>query len=385
MEAQLRVPSYDVRRANAAYEHTFTRGLLGTLKSGQLILGQQVENFEQAFATYCGAQHCIGVGNGLDALTLALRAIGVAPGDEVIVPAFTFVATWFSVSQIGARPIPVDVLDDGTIDPAGLSAAITARTRAIVPVHLFGRLADMEAIMAAAGGLPVVEDAAQAHGAKRNGRSAGAFGALAAFSFYPTKNLGALGDGGAVTCNDDELAHRVRRLSNYGSDRKYHHEVCGQNSRLDALQACFLAAKLPDLDAANARRRQIAGHYEHSLAGLGNLVCPEQGGTDMVWHQYVVRTPDRGQLQAALMERGIGSAIHYPVAPFDQPCYAGQYDRLRYPVAARLAQTVLSLPMAAYLSDMDVEMVAEAIRAVAPRLSTKRLMHTRPAWLLARA
>ena len=379
METRSRVASYDVQRANAAYEHAFTHGLLNTLKSGQLILGHQVETFEQAFATYCGVRHCIGVGNGLDALTLALRAIGVKPGDEVIVPAFTFVATWFSVSQIGACPVPVDVLDDGTIDPAGLSAAVTAKTRAIVPVHLFGRLADMDAIMAAADGLPVVEDAAQAHGAKRTGRSAGAFGTLAAFSFYPTKNLGALGDGGAVTCNDDDLAHRVRLLSNYGSDRKYHHEVCGQNSRLDALQACFLAAKLPDLDSANLRRRQIAARYEHSFHGLDQLACPDRGSDDMVWHQYVIRTPERDQLQTALMEHGIGSAIHYPVAPFDQPCYVGRYDRLRFPVASRLARTVLSLPMAAYLSDIDVETVAGAVHAVAPQLST----HSHPGRLSA--
>lgn len=355
------IASYDVRRANAAYEQAFASGLLATLGSGQLVLGEQVECFEAEFARFCGTRHCVGVGNGLDALTLALRVLDIGPGDEVIVPAFTFVATWFAVSQLGACPVPVDVLGDGTINPGELRGAITARTRAIVPVHLFGRLADMEAISAAAKGLPIVEDAAQAHGARRNGRAAGAFGTLAAFSFYPTKNLGALGDGGAVTCDDEALARRVRALCNYGSRRKYHHEVLGQNSRLDALQARFLSAKLPDLDASNRRRRRIAARYRGAIGNLPGLVCPAWGEDDMVWHQFVVQTSARDRLQGALSERGVGTAIHYPVAPFDQPCYAGCYDRHRYPVAVRLARTVLSLPMADYLSDAEVALVAEAV------------------------
>ena len=333
-----------------------------TLDGGELIGGEPLRAFERAFAAYCGVGHCVGVGNGLDALTLALRALGVGAGDEVIVPAFTFVATWFSVSLLGARPVPVDVGDDGTMDPAGIAAAITARTRAIVPVHLFGRLADMDAVLSAAGGIPVVEDAAQAHGAALNGRRAGALGVMAAFSFYPTKNLGALGDGGAVTTDDPALAQRVRRLSNYGSDRKYRHETLGQNSRLDAIQAGFLAAKLPGLDAANARRRRVADRYRAGLEGVPGLTCPAMGGEGMVWHQFVIRTAGRDRLQAGLAQGGVGTTIHYPTTPFDQPCYARCYDRTRYPMASRLAATVLSLPMADYLGDDEVAEVIGAVR-----------------------
>lgn len=368
----LRIAAYDVVRVNACHRHALMAAAAATMDGGELIGGEPLRAFEQAFAAYCGVGHCVGVGNGLDALALALRALGVGAGDEVIVPAFTFVATWFSVSQLGARPVPVDVGDDGTINPHGIAPAITARTRAVVPVHLFGRLADMGAVLAAAGGIPVVEDAAQAHGASVGGRRAGALGVLAAFSFYPTKNLGALGDGGAVTTDDPALARLVRRLSNYGSDRKYRHEALGQNSRLDTVQAGFLAAKLPDLDAANARRRHVAVRYRAGLEGTPGLACPATGGEDMVWHQFVVRTAERDRLQADLAQDGIGTTIHYPTAPFDQPCYAGGYDRARYPVASRLAATVLSLPMADYLADDEVAAVIQSVRAALPRPARQR-------------
>lgn len=364
MTAPLLVPSFDVRRVNAPYEQAFASALLATLGSGQLILGDEVNRFEGEFARYCGTQHCIGVGNGLDALTLALLALGIGPGDEVIVPAFTFIATWFSVSQTGAAPVPVDVREDGTLDPAKLRAAMTAKTRAIVPVHLFGRLADIDAITTAAEGVPIVEDAAQAHGARRHGRSAGSFGTLAAFSFYPTKNLGALGDGGAVTCSDPALAARVRALSNYGSARKYHHDHLGLNSRLDSLQAHFLSIKLPDLEAGNRRRRAIVERYRQELGTVRGLTFPLPAEEDMVWHQVVVQSTKRDQLQAALLERGIGTTIHYPVAPFDQPCYAGRYDASRYPIASHLARSVLSLPLGPYLTDQDVTQVIDAFDGV---------------------
>ena len=363
MPAVLRIASYDVRRANARHRDALVAAAAATLDGGELIGGEPLRAFEQAFAAFCGVNHCVGVGNGLDALALALRALGVGAGDEVIVPAFTFVATWFSVSLLGARPVPVDVGEDGLMDPAGIAPAITARTRAVVPVHLFGRLADMDAVRAVANGIPVVEDAAQAHGAALHGRRAGTLGALAAFSFYPTKNLGALGDGGAVTTDDPVLAQRVRLLSNYGSDRKYCHEVLGQNSRLDPMQAGFLAAKLPGLHAANARRRHVADLYRAGLEGISGLLLPAMGGDDMVWHQFVVQTAGRDGLQAGLARCGVGTTIHYPTAPFDQPCYAGQYDPTRFPAASRLAATVLSLPMADYLRDGEVAAVIQAVRA----------------------
>ncbi len=369
----LQVPAYDVARANAPYRDAVLHAAAAVLDSGQTILGPRLESFERRFAACCGTAHCVGVGNGLDALTLALRAIGAGPGDEVIVPAFTFIATWFSVSAIGARPVPVDVLDDGTIDPSGIAAAVSSRTKAIVPVHLYGRLADMDPILHAASriGLPVIEDAAQAHGASQGARRAGSFGTLSAFSFYPTKNLGALGDGGAVCTSDAALAARVRRLRHYGSVRKYHHDLIGQNSRLDELQAAILETKLVDLDAANLRRRATARRYRMALDGTPGIALPNPGGSAMVWHQFVIRTRQRDELLATLADHGVGAAIHYPAAPFDQPCYAGQYDRTRYPVAVRLAETVLSLPMADYLTETEIEhVVAATIRA-----ATGRVLH----------
>ena len=369
----MQVAAYDVVRANAPYRAALAAATDAVLDSGHLILGDRLQEFEQEFARYCGVRHCLGTGNGLDALALVLRALGIGPGDEVIVPAFTFAATWFAASQAGAKPVPVDVRPDGLIDPALIAAAVTGRTRAIIVVHLFGALADMQAVLAVAGqfGLAVIEDAAQAHGAGRGGRRAGSFGTAAAFSFYPTKNLGALGDGGAVCTDDEALAGRVRRLRNYGSEQKYHHEVVGQNSRLDELQAAYLLAKLPHLDAANARRRRVAQRYHRALANscLAGVelppLCPSS-----VWHQFVIRTMDRARLQASLASRGVGSSIHYPVSPFDQPCYAGQYDRSRFPVAVQLSNTVMSLPMSDYLDDDEVDCVIRAMTGCMQRLKT---------------
>jgi dTDP-4-amino-4,6-dideoxygalactose transaminase len=258
----------------------------------------------------------------------------------------------------------VDVTADGLLDPALLAAAMTPRTRAIVPVHLFGALADMHAILDIAGrfGLEVVEDAAQAHGAEIFGRRAGSFGIASAFSFYPTKNLGALGDGGAVCTSDATVAARVRQLRNYGSDHKYRHEILGQNSRLDELQAAYLSVKLPDLDNVNDRRRRIALRYRDALsaAGSSDIELP-RACSSSVWHQFVVRAIDRTRLQELLAQQGVGTSIHYPVAPFDQPCFAGEYDRTQFPVATRLAKTVLSLPVGDYLSDEEVEHVIRSM------------------------
>ena len=360
----IQVPAYDVVRAHAPYRVALAAATEAVLDSGQLIMGPHLDQFEEAFARYCGTSHCIGVANGLDALALALKALGIGEGDEVLVPAFTFIATWFSVLQAGARPVAVDVRLDGLIDPDLITAAITPRTRAIVPVHLFGALADMEAILAIAGrfGIQVGEDAAQAHGAERGEKRAGSFGVAAAFSFYPTKNLGALCDGGAVCTSDSLLAARIRKLRNYGSDQKYRHEIVGQNSRLDELQAAYLSTKLPHLNVANGRRRKIAQRYSSvlSAASLEALLLP-QNCLSSVWHQYVIRTRNRNRLQASLTQAGVGTTIHYPVTPLDQPCFAGQYDRTQFPVATQLAETVLSLPMGDYLSDDEVEYVIRAV------------------------
>lgn len=361
----MKVAAYDVRRANAAYRSQLLASLEQVLDSGQLILGPCVQSFEQDFARLCGASDCVGVGNGLDALALALRASGIGPGDEVIVPAFTFAATWFAASELGAKPVPVDVRWDGLMNPDLIAASITPRTRAIVPVHLFGALADMEAILAlgARHGIAVIEDAAQAHGAERAGRRAGSFGVAAAFSFYPTKNLGALGDGGAVCTSDRPLADRLRKLRNYGSTKKYVHDIAGQNSRLDELQAAFLAAKLPDLAAANQRRRTIARNYLRIIGDPDPAILTLPSASEgCVWHQFVTRSPHRDRLKTLLLERGVETLIHYPVAPLDQPCFRQDYHRDDFPVATRLAETVLSFPMGDYLTDAEVIHVAQAAR-----------------------
>ena len=359
----MNVAAYDVKRANASYRSQLFAILEQVLDSGQLILGACLQSFEQDFAQFCGVSDCVGVGNGLDALALALRAIGVGPGDEVIVPAFTFAATWFAASQVGAKPIPVDVRWDGMINPDLIAASITPRTRAIVPVHLFGALADMEAILALGShyGIAVIEDAAQAHGAKRAGHRAGSFGVAAAFSFYPTKNLGALGDGGAVCTNDRALAERLRKLRNYGSVKKYLHDVAGQNTRLDELQAAFLTVKLRDLDAANQRRQGVATNYLQTIGTPDPAIMALPSASEgCVWHQFVVRSPYRDRLKNLLLEQGVGTLVHYPIAPFDQPCFARAYDRRDFPIAAQLAETVLSFPMGDYLTDAEVAHVAQA-------------------------
>lgn len=335
------------------------------MAASHFILGPELEAFEGEFADYCGTRHCIGTGNGLDALTLTLIAAGIGAGDEIIVPAQTFIATWLAVSHAGATPVPVDIAPAShNIDPAQLEAAITPRTRAIIPVHLFGRPADMAAINAIAQrhGLFVLEDAAQAHGAGYCGKLAGQLGDAAAFSFYPGKNLGALGDGGAVTTDDDALANRLRGLRNYGSPRKYHHPEIGFNSRLDELQAAFLRVKLPHLDSWNARRDTIAGEYDAALRGLPlGLPLPADGSCQPVWHQYVVTAPQRDRLQAELAEQGIATMVHYPLPPHRQPAYRALAEH-SFPAAEALAASCLSLPICPTLSSAAVERIGAAIR-----------------------
>jgi dTDP-4-amino-4,6-dideoxygalactose transaminase len=339
------------------------------MASGWYILGPEVEQFEADYAAYCQADHCIGVANGLDALHLSLRAYGIGPGDEVIVPSNTYIATWLAVSQAGATPVPVEP-DERTynIDPARIEAAITPRTRALLPVHLYGQPADLEPILAIARrhGLKVIEDAAQAHGARYQGKRLGGHGDAVAWSFYPGKNLGALGDGGAVTTNDPELADRLRVLRNYGSRVKYINEVQGYNSRLDPLQAAFLAVKLRHLDAWNDRRRAIAATYLEGLADTGLTLPQVPVWADPVWHLFVVRHPQRDGLQRQLSEAGIGTLIHYPIPPHRQQAYAeaGQAaDSL--PLAARMAAEVLSLPMGPQLSAPAVDRVVACLISAA--------------------
>lgn len=364
----MRVPFLDLKSINFRFRNDLHAALDRVLDSGWLILGEEVEAFEREFASYCDVNHCIGVGNGLEALHLVLRAWGIGQGDEVIVPSNTYIATWLAVSYAGAVPVPVEP-DPVThnIDPTRIEAAITPRTRAIIPVHLYGQPADMDAIMVIANkhGLKVLEDAAQAHGARYQGRRTGGLGHAAGFSFYPGKNLGALGDGGAVTTNDPELADRVRVLRNYGSRIKYHNEVKGFNSRLDELQAAFLRAKLPYLDAGNARRSEIATLYQKGLKESGIELPAVPVWADPVWHLYVVRTKQRDVLQQRLEALGIGSLIHYPVPPHMQGAYsASDVAKNTYPLAEQMASEVLSLPMGPHLTDDQVSVVIQACMGV---------------------
>jgi dTDP-4-amino-4,6-dideoxygalactose transaminase len=328
-------------------------------------MGPELEAFEAEFAQYSEVKHCIGVGNGLEALHLLLRAYGIGPGDEVIVPSNTFIATWLAVSQCGATPVPVEPnVNTHNIDPALVAAAITSRTRAIMPVHLYGQPADMDPIneLAAKHGLVVIEDAAQAQGARYKGRRIGSLGHAAGTSFYPGKNLGALGDGGAVLTNDDAIADKVRRLRSYGSTVKYQHELAVYNSRLDEMQAAFLREKLTVLDEWNAKRREIAATYSLLLDG-SNCVSPSVPDyAEPVWHLYVIRSKKRTALKAHLEQQGIATVIHYPIPPHQQVCYPN-YGNRSFPVAEMLAGEVLSLPVSPALREDEIGQVCKAVRS----------------------
>jgi len=364
-----RVPFLDAgagyRELRAELDAAYAR----VMESGWYVLGEEVEAFEREFAAYCGATHCVAVASGLDALTLTLRALDVGPGHEVLVPAHTFVATWLAVSAAGARPVPVDAdAATGNLDAARLSGAVGRRTRAVVPVHLYGRPADVDAVRAAAGGVPLVEDAAQAHGARLRGARAGSLGDAAAFSFYPGKNLGAFGDGGAVVTSDAALAERLRLERNYGSPRKYVHDTKGVNSRLDPLQAAFLRVKLRHLDAWNDRRRAIAERYLAAIERRpGVIELPPAGGdAEPAWHLFVVRSERRDELQEHLRGAGVETLVHYPVPPHRTGAYASDGPWPDLPVADRLADTVLSLPIGPQLDDASVERVVDAANAFGP-------------------
>nr|WP_297526138.1 DegT/DnrJ/EryC1/StrS family aminotransferase [uncultured Roseateles sp.] len=335
------------------------------LDSGWFILGAEVDAFESEWAAYCGSAHAVGLANGLDALVLALRALEVGPGDEVIVPSNTYIATWLAVSAVGATPVPVEPIPETfNIDPARIGAAITARTKVILPVHLYGQPVDLDPILALARqhGLRVVEDAAQAHGAKYKGKRVGAHSDVVCWSFYPGKNLGAMGDGGAITTDNAELADRIRVLRNYGSRVKYVNEVQGVNSRLDPIQAAILRAKLPYLDAWTERRRTIAELYAKELQGTGLLLPAVPEWAEPVWHLYVVRSSERDSLQRRLTDAGIGTLIHYPIPPHAQQAYAeAAHAADAFPLASQLATEVLSIPMGPHLHPEEALQVARAI------------------------
>ena len=366
-----KVPFLDLAKINSRFSTSFHDAFSEVLDSGWYLRGMATAQFEEAFSAYCGVAHCVGVANGLDALTLSLLAkkeMDCWPENaEVIVPAHTFVATVQAVVRAGLRPVAVEVLDDGLISPEAVESAVNQRTRAIIPVHLYGKLADMDEICSIAKqfSLFVLEDAAQAHGALREGRRAGAWGNAAAFSFYPGKNLGALGDGGAVVTDDRDLAERVRCLGNYGARKKYNHEWLGMNSRLDELQAAFLLRKLPSLDQDNERRRQIARYYIENIRPTQFQLpysTPQQVGEDHVFHVFALKSPRRTQLQTYLSQRGIETLIHYPVPVHQQPCLSHFFSRdMHFVMAEKWAAEELSLPISPVMTDEEAELVVKTL------------------------
>jgi dTDP-4-amino-4,6-dideoxygalactose transaminase len=359
------IPFLDLRESYLEIQTELEQAVLSSLSSGWYIGGRDVEDFEREFAAFTESNECVGVANGLDALHLALRAMGIGPGDEVIVPSNTYIATWLAVNHCGARPVPVEpVASTYNLDASRIEAAITDRTKAILPVHLYGQPADLDPILEIARkhGLRVLEDAAQAHGARYKGKRIGSHGDAVAWSFYPSKNLGALGDAGAVTTNDPELAERVRLLRNYGSRVKYVNEIQGYNSRLDPVQAAVLRVKLRHLDEWNARRAAIAGRYCAELAGSGVVLPHVPDWANPVWHLFVVEYGDRDGLQGALQQAGIGTQIHYPIPPHLQSAYrSAGFGEGDFPIAESSANRLLSLPMG---PQQDDEATTAVIRAV---------------------
>ena len=365
----MRVPFLDVKASYVALKPELERAFRRCMESGIYISGDEVALFEKEFAAFHQVEHCIGVANGLEALQLILMALEIGPGDEVIVPAHTFIATWLAVSFTGAKPVAVDVdLDTFNLDAALIHGAITKRTRAILPVHLYGQSAEMDAVLREAdlAKIAVVEDAAQAQGARYRGVFVGGFGAAAGVSFYPGKNLGAYGDAGAVLTRRDDLNERIRQLRNYGSLRKYYHERVGLNSRLDPLQAAFLRVKLEKLNEWNARRAALAAYYLHELAEVPGIHLPRVAeGCEPVWHLFVIRCDRRDALQTFLAEHRIETLIHYPVPPHLSGAYAADCAGQRFPVAEKIAKTALSLPIGPHMTTEQAEWVVETVKRFA--------------------
>jgi dTDP-4-amino-4,6-dideoxygalactose transaminase len=364
-----KIPFLDLQSCYLELKPEIDSAIARVIESGIYVSGPEVESFESEFAAYCEAQHAVGVANGLDALHLSLLAMGVGPGDEVIVPSNTYIATWLAVSQCGAIPVPVEP-DERTynIDYNRIEAAITPRTKVIVPVHLYGQSADLDPILCIARRhrIHVLEDGAQAHGARYKGRRVGAHGDAVAWSFYPGKNLGALGDGGAVTTNNPDIADRIRILRNYGSRVKYVNEVRGFNSRLDPLQAAVLRVKLRHLDSWNNRRTMIASHYLKELRNSSLALPVIQDWASPVWHLFVVRHRNREEMIKSLQNEGIQSLVHYPIPPHKQLAYSDhRFSSQELPIASYISKEVLSLPIGPHLAIKDVQRVIDVVANVA--------------------
>jgi dTDP-4-amino-4,6-dideoxygalactose transaminase len=364
----MKIPYLDLKKLNEPFENDFDYAFRNFIQRGWYILGESVSAFEKEYSDFNNVQYTIGVANGLDGLILALKALQIGPGDEVIVPSNTYIASWLAVSYVGAKPVPVEPkLETYNINPSLIEAAITPKTKAIMPVHLYGQSCEMEEIVKIAKNhdLFVIEDNAQSQGASYKGKLTGSWGHCNGTSFYPGKNLGALGDGGAVTTNNADLARILRVLRNYGSEKKYYNEVKGMNSRLDEIQASFLSVKLKQLNEDNAKRIELARLYFKSLKGVGDLILPRLAENAIsVFHIYLIRTEKRDELQVYLGENGIGTMIHYPVPPHLQEAYKDLgFESGDFPIAEEIAQTALSLPLWPGMSKEEVTVVSQNIKS----------------------
>ncbi len=373
-DSPVKVPFLDLKAQYRSIKPEIDEAIARVLDGCQFVLGSEVAAFEKEFAAYCGAAECIALNSGTSALHLALLAAGIGPGDEVITVPFTFIASVAAIVYTGARPVLVDIdRRTFTMDPGAIEAAITPRTKAILPVHLYGQTADMDPILDVARrrGLVVIEDAAQAHGAKYKGRAAGSIGDIACFSFYPAKNLGAYGEGGAVTTSNAEYARTIRMLRDWGQDRKYHHLLHGYNYRMEGLQGAILRVKLRHLEAWTEARRKIARRYDQLLSGCGPELPLEMPAARHVYHLYTLRAEDRDGLQAALLAEGIQTAIHYAIPAHLQPAYAGLgYGKGSLPQAEAAARQVLSLPIYPEISTQVIFKVAETVKKAIRKMQT---------------
>jgi dTDP-4-amino-4,6-dideoxygalactose transaminase len=362
----MKIPFVDIEAQYHELKAELDSAYLKVMKSGWYVLGHEVSAFEAEFAIYCQTKYCIGVGNGLDALHLILRGMGIGAGDEVIVPSNTYIATWLAVSQSGAKPVPVEPNEQTyNIDPSLIESAINERTKAILVVHLYGQPADMDGIdkIAKKYNLKVIEDAAQSHGAKYKDRRVGSLGDAAGFSFYPTKNLGAIGDAGAITTNNFELAEKIRLLRNYGSKVKYVNEIQGYNTRLDEIQAALLRVKLNKLDEWNYRRGCIANKYLESLKDCDFILPRLDAEIDSVWHLFVIRSARRNNLEKYLTECGISTLVHYPIPPHLSEAYAdNKWKSGFFPIAEKMSQEIISLPMSPHLTDSQIQLIVKALK-----------------------